>query len=78
MLNTRVANLLDTGICPVCVAARRTSTLLGLVMLALLPQIVAISNCPILFCNSYKLKPLTVGTLLDAILPCRCALGGSR
>ena len=27
-----------------------------------MPQIVAISNCPILFnaCNNYKLKPLTV------------------
>ena len=31
-------------------------------MLALMPQIVAISNCPILFnaCNNYRLKPLTV------------------
>jgi uncharacterized protein len=31
-------------------------------MLALMPQIVAISNCPILFnaCNNYKLKPLVL------------------
>jgi uncharacterized protein YcgI (DUF1989 family) len=31
-------------------------------MLALMPQIVAISNCPILFnaCNNFQLKPLTV------------------
>ena len=31
-------------------------------MTALMPQIVAISNCPILFnaCNNYKLKPLTL------------------
>jgi uncharacterized protein len=31
-------------------------------MLALMPQIVAISNCPILFnaCNNFRLKPLTV------------------
>jgi uncharacterized protein YcgI (DUF1989 family) len=29
---------------------------------ALMPQIVAISNCPILFnsCNNFRLKPLTV------------------
>ena len=34
-------------------------------MTALMPQIVAISNCPILFnpCNNYKLKPLTVEIL---------------
>ena len=33
-----------------------------MVMKALMPQIVAISNCPILFnaCNNYKLKPLTL------------------
>jgi hypothetical protein len=33
-----------------------------MVMRALMPQIVAISNCPILFnaCNNYRLKPLTV------------------
>lgn len=33
-----------------------------MVMRALMPQIVAISNCPILLnaCNNYKLKPLTV------------------
>jgi uncharacterized protein YcgI (DUF1989 family) len=31
-------------------------------MQALMPQIVAISNCPVLFnaCNNYRLKPLTV------------------
>jgi uncharacterized protein YcgI (DUF1989 family) len=36
-----------------------------MVMKALMPQIVAISNCPILFnaCNNYKLKPLTVEIL---------------
>ena len=36
-----------------------------LVMRALMPQIVAISNCPILFnaCNNYRLKPLTVEIL---------------
>ena len=34
-------------------------------MTALMPQIVAISNCPILFnaCNNYKLKPLTLEIL---------------
>jgi uncharacterized protein YcgI (DUF1989 family) len=34
-------------------------------MLALMPQIVAISNCPILFnsCNNFKLKPLTLEIL---------------
>lgn len=34
-------------------------------MLALMPQIVAISNCPILFnaCNNFRLKPLTVEIL---------------
>jgi uncharacterized protein len=33
-----------------------------MVMRALMPQIVAISNCPILFnaCNNFKLKPLTL------------------
>jgi uncharacterized protein len=33
-----------------------------MVMRALLPQIVAISNCPILFnaCNNFRLKPLTL------------------
>jgi uncharacterized protein YcgI (DUF1989 family) len=32
---------------------------------ALMPQIVAISNCPILFnaCNNYRLKPLTLEIL---------------
>ena len=36
-----------------------------MVMTALMPQIVAISNCPILFnaCNNYKLKPLTLEIL---------------
>jgi uncharacterized protein YcgI (DUF1989 family) len=36
-----------------------------LTMRALLPQIVAISNCPVLFnpCNNYRLKPLTVEIL---------------
>lgn len=36
-----------------------------IVMEALLPQIVAISNCPVLFnaCNNFKLKPLTVEIL---------------
>jgi uncharacterized protein YcgI (DUF1989 family) len=36
-----------------------------MVMKALMPQIVAISNCPIVFnaCNNYKLKPLTVEML---------------
>ncbi len=36
-----------------------------MVMKALMPQIVAISNCPILFnaCNNYRLKPLTVEIL---------------
>jgi uncharacterized protein YcgI (DUF1989 family) len=36
-----------------------------LVMHALMPQIVAISNCPILFnaCNNYRLKPLTLEIL---------------
>ena len=34
-------------------------------MKSLMPQIVAISNCPILFnaCNNYKLKPLTLEIL---------------
>jgi uncharacterized protein YcgI (DUF1989 family) len=34
-------------------------------MLALMPQIVAISNCPILFnaCNNFRLKPLTLEIL---------------
>jgi uncharacterized protein YcgI (DUF1989 family) len=33
-----------------------------MVMRALMPQIVAISNCPILFnaCNNLRLKPLTL------------------
>ena len=32
---------------------------------SLMPQIVAISNCPILFnpCNNYKLKPLVLEIL---------------
>ena len=36
-----------------------------MVMRALLPQIVAISNCPILFnaCNNFRLKPLTAEVL---------------
>ncbi len=36
-----------------------------MVMRALMPQIVAISNCPILFnaCNNFKLKPLTLELL---------------
>lgn len=36
-----------------------------MVMRALMPQIVAISNCPILFncCNNFRLKPLTVEIL---------------
>ena len=36
-----------------------------ILMRALMPQIVAISNCPILFnsCNNFKLKPLTVELL---------------
>ena len=36
-----------------------------IVMQAMMPQIVAISNCPILFnaCNNYKLKPLTLEIL---------------
>ncbi len=36
-----------------------------MVMRALMPQIVAISNCPIVFnaCNNFKLKPLTVEIL---------------
>jgi uncharacterized protein len=36
-----------------------------MVMRALLPQIVAISNCPILFnaCNNFRLKPLTLEIL---------------
>jgi uncharacterized protein YcgI (DUF1989 family) len=36
-----------------------------ILMRALMPQIVAISNCPILFnaCNNYKLKPLTLEIL---------------
>jgi uncharacterized protein YcgI (DUF1989 family) len=34
-------------------------------MRALMPQIVAISNCPVLFnaCNNFRLKPLTVEIL---------------
>ena len=37
----------------------------SITMTALMPQIVAISNCPILFnaCNNYKLKPLTLEIL---------------
>jgi uncharacterized protein len=36
-------------------------------MLALMPQIVAISNCPVLFnaCNNYRLKPLTLEILKE-------------
>ena len=36
-----------------------------MVMRALMPQIVAISNCPILFnaCNNFRLKPLTLEIL---------------
>jgi uncharacterized protein len=36
-----------------------------MVMRALMPQIVAISNCPVLFnaCNNYRLKPLTLEIL---------------
>jgi uncharacterized protein len=36
-----------------------------ILMRALMPQIVAISNCPILFnaCNNYRLKPLTLEIL---------------
>jgi uncharacterized protein YcgI (DUF1989 family) len=36
-----------------------------MIMKALMPQIVAISNCPILFnaCNNYRLKPLTLEIL---------------
>jgi uncharacterized protein YcgI (DUF1989 family) len=36
-----------------------------MVMRALMPQIVAISNCPVLFnaCNNFRLKPLTVEIL---------------
>jgi uncharacterized protein YcgI (DUF1989 family) len=36
-----------------------------MVMLALMPQIVAISNCPILFnpCNNFRLKPLRIELL---------------
>jgi uncharacterized protein YcgI (DUF1989 family) len=36
-----------------------------IIMRALLPQIVAISNCPVLFnaCNNFRLKPLTVEIL---------------
>jgi uncharacterized protein len=36
-----------------------------MIMRALMPQIVAISNCPILFnaCNNYRLKPLTLEIL---------------
>lgn len=38
-----------------------------LTMRALMPQIVAVSNCPILFnaCNNYRLKPLTVEIVKD-------------
>ena len=37
----------------------------SMIMKSLMPQIVAISNCPILFnaCNNYKLKPLTLEIL---------------
>ena len=37
-----------------------------IVMQAMMPQIVAISNCPILFnaCNNFKLKPLTLEILV--------------
>jgi uncharacterized protein len=36
-------------------------------MRALMPQIVAISNCPVLFnaCNNYRLKPLAVEILAE-------------
>jgi uncharacterized protein len=36
-----------------------------MVMRALMPQVVAISNCPVLFnaCNNYRLKPLTLEIL---------------
>jgi uncharacterized protein YcgI (DUF1989 family) len=36
-----------------------------IVMSALMPQIVAISNCPVLFnaCNNFRLKPLTLEIL---------------
>jgi uncharacterized protein len=36
-----------------------------MIMRALMPQIVAISNCPVLFnaCNNFRLKPLTVEIL---------------
>ena len=36
-----------------------------MVMHALMPQIVAISNCPVLFnpCNNFRLKPLTLEIL---------------
>jgi len=39
----------------------------SMIMKSLMPQIVAISNCPILFnaCNNYKLKPLTLEILKD-------------
>src|SRR5580658_9935820 len=38
-----------------------------LTLRALMPQIVAISNCPMVFnaCNNYRLKPLTVEILAD-------------
>jgi uncharacterized protein YcgI (DUF1989 family) len=36
-----------------------------IIMQALMPQIVAISNCPVLFnaCNNFRLKPLTLEIL---------------
>ena len=36
-----------------------------MIMQALMPQIVAISNCPVLFnaCNNFRLKPLTLEIL---------------
>jgi uncharacterized protein YcgI (DUF1989 family) len=38
-----------------------------MIMRALMPQIVAISNCPVLFnaCNNYRLKPLAVEILAE-------------
>ena len=36
-----------------------------MIMRALMPQIVAVSNCPVLFnaCNNFRLKPLTLEIL---------------
>jgi uncharacterized protein YcgI (DUF1989 family) len=47
-----------------------------LTMRALMPQIVAISNCPVLFnaCNNFSLKPLTLEILNPAA--CRVGKGG--